>query len=149
MMGYWKDPEFTAEALKGGLYHTGDMGYMNRDGYLFLVDRKADMIISGGENVYPKETENVLYAHPAVFECSVVSAPDKKWGEIVQAVVVLQPGKSATAEELMEFCKERLAGYKCPKRIDFWDTLPKTIIGKISKKDIKNQYWEGHAKRVG
>ena len=149
MMGYWKDPDLTAKALSGGLYHTGDMGYMNRDGYLFLVDRKADMVISGGENVYPKEAENVLYTHPAVFECSVVSAPDKKWGEIVQAVVVLKPGMSATAEELMEFCKERLAGYKCPKKIDFWDALPKTIIGKISKKDIKNKYWEGHAKRVG
>jgi acyl-CoA synthetase (AMP-forming)/AMP-acid ligase II len=148
MMGYWKDPDLTAKALKGGVYHTGDMGYMNRNGYLFLVDRKADMIISGGENVYPKEAENVLYTHPAVFECSVVSAPDKKWGEIVQAVVVLQPGKSATAEELMEFCKERLAGYKCPKRIDFWDTLPKTIIGKISKKDIKNKYWEGCERRI-
>jgi long-chain acyl-CoA synthetase len=149
MMGYWKEPDLTSEALSGGWYHTGDMGYINGDGYLFLVDRKADMIISGGENVYPKETENVLFTHPAVFECSVVSAPDHKWGEIVQAVVVLKPGKSATAEELMEYCKERLAGYKCPKKIEFWDSLPKTIIGKISKKDIKNKFWEGHAKRVG
>lgn len=149
MMGYWKDPEHSAEVLAGGWYHTGDMGYVNDDGYLFLVDRKADMIISGGENVYPKETENVLFTHPAVFECSVVSSPDAKWGEIVQAVVVLKPGMTATAEELIEYCKERLAGYKCPKKVDFWDSLPKTIIGKISKKDIKNKYWESHSRRIG
>lgn len=149
MMGYWKEPALTAEALKGGWYHTGDMGYINDDGYLFLVDRKADMIISGGENVYPKETEDVLATHPAVLECAVVSAPDEKWGEIVQAVVALKPDLSATAEELIAHCKTRLAGYKCPKKVDFWDALPKTIIGKISKKEIKDKFWKGRTKRIG
>jgi long-chain acyl-CoA synthetase len=149
MMGYWKNKKLTNNSIQDGWYHTSDMGYMDKDGYIFLVDRKADMIISGGENVYPKETEDVLIQHPAVFECAVVSAPDGKWGEIVQAVVVLRPGAKATAEELIQHCKERLAGYKCPKQVDFWDSLPKTIIGKISKKDIKNKYWEGHRRRIG
>ena len=91
MMGYWKNPKLTEAVLKGGWYHTGDMGYMDEDGYIFMTDRKADMIISGGENVYPKEVEDIIYQHPAVRECTVVSAPDAKWGEVVQAVVVLNP----------------------------------------------------------
>jgi acyl-CoA synthetase (AMP-forming)/AMP-acid ligase II len=149
MMGYWKNATLTQHSIQDGWYHTSDMGYMDENGYLFLVDRKADMIISGGENVYPKETEDVLVQHPAVFECAVVSAPDPKWGEIVQAAVVLRPGATATGQELIQHCKDRLAGYKCPKQIDFWDSLPKTIIGKISKTDIKNEYWKGHGRRIG
>jgi acyl-CoA synthetase (AMP-forming)/AMP-acid ligase II len=149
MMGYWKNPELTKEVLRGGWYHSGDMGYMDEDGYLFLVDRKADMIVTGGENVYPKETEDVLYEHPAVMEAAVVSAPDEKWGERVQAVVVLKEGQKATAEELIKFCKERLAGYKCPKAVEFWDELPKTPIGKILRKDVKKKFWEGKDRTIG
>ena len=142
MMGYWKNPELTAKALKGGWLHTGDMGMMDEEGYLFLSDRKADMIITGGENVYPAETEDVLYAHPAVRECAVVAAPDEKWGERVQAVVVLKEGFSVTEDELIKHCKNKLAGYKCPKTIEFWDELPKTPVGKILRRDVKKRFWE-------
>jgi acyl-CoA synthetase (AMP-forming)/AMP-acid ligase II len=148
MSGYWKNPELTAKVLKDGWYHTGDMGYMDEEGFLFMTDRKADMIISGGENVYPAEVENVIYQHPSVFECSVVSAPSEKWGEIVQAVVVLKPGAKAKEEEIIEHCKKTLAGYKCPKAVAFWDSIPKTIVGKIIKKDIKAKFWEGKDRMV-
>jgi acyl-CoA synthetase (AMP-forming)/AMP-acid ligase II len=149
MMGYWKNPELTKDVLRGGWYHTGDMGYMDDEGYLFMVDRKADMIVTGGENVYPKETEEALYQHPAVMECGVVSAPDEKWGERVQAVVVLKPGMETTPEALMAHCKANLAGYKCPKNIEIWAGLPKTPIGKIIRKDIKKKFWEGHERTIG
>jgi acyl-CoA synthetase (AMP-forming)/AMP-acid ligase II len=149
MMGYWKNPELTQKALRGGWYHSGDMGYMDEDGYLYLVDRKADMIVTGGENVYPKEVEDVLYGHPAVFMAAVVSAPDKKWGERVQAVVVLKPGQSATEEELISFCRKKLGGYKCPKAVEFWQSIPTTPIGKILRKDVKKKFWEGHVRSIG
>ncbi|MBA3029632.1 MAG: long-chain-fatty-acid--CoA ligase [Desulfobacteraceae bacterium] len=149
MMGYWKNPELTRKALRGGWYHTGDMGYMDEKDYLFLVDRKADMIVTGGENVYPKEVENVLYTHPAVAMAAVVSAPDKKWGERVQAVVVLKENQSATEEEIIEFCKRKLAGYKCPKSITFENTLPTTPVGKILRKDLKKKFWEGQERSIG
>lgn len=148
MMGYWKNPEANKGALIDGWYHTGDIGYMDEDGFLYMTDRKADMIISGGENVYPAEVENVIYQHPSVFECSVVSAPSEKWGEIVQAVVVLKPGAKATEEEIIEHCKKTLAGYKCPKAVAFWDAIPKTVVGKIIKKDIKAKFWEGRDRTI-
>jgi len=137
MMGYWKNPELTAKALKGGWYHTGDMGYLDERGYLFLTDRKSDMIISGGENVYPNEVENAVYTHPAVLECSVVGAPDERWGEIVHAVVVHRAGVVIAPEEIIEHCRQTLAGYKCPKRVTFLDSLPKTAVGKVSRKNVK------------
>lgn len=149
MMGYWKNPGLTAEVLRGGWYHTGDMGYMDDEGYLFLMDRKADMIVSGGENVYPKETEDILYQHPAVAMAAVVSAPDERWGERVQAVVVLKPDRRATEEELVAHCKERLAGYKCPKAVEFWAQLPTTAVGKILRKDVKKKFWEGRERTIG
>jgi len=149
MMGYWKNPELTASTLRGGWYHTGDMGYMDDEGYLFLVDRKADMIVTGGENVYPKETEDVLYQHPAVAMAAVVSAPDERWGERVQAVVVLKPDQQATEEELIAHCKERLAGYKCPKAVEFWPQIPTTPVGKILRKDVKKKFWEGRDRTIG
>ncbi len=149
MKGYWKNEEQTKKTIRNGWFHSGDMGYIDDEGYLFLVDRKADMIVTGGENVYPKETEDVLYEHPAVMECAVVSAPDTRWGERVQAAVVLKVGQRATAKELIEHCKKRLAGYKCPKAIEFWEALPKTPIGKILRKDVKMKFWEGHARRIG
>ncbi len=148
MMGYWKNPELTKEAMRGGWLHMGDMGYMDEEGFLFLVDRKADMIVTGGENVYPKETEDVLYSHPAVMECAVVSAPDERWGERVQAVVVLKAGQTATAEELINYCKIKLAGYKCPKGIEFWASIPKTPIGKIIRKDVKRHFWKGRDRSI-
>ena len=149
MKGYWKNPELTAKVLRGGWLHTGDMGTTDQEGYIYLVDRKADMIVTGGENVYPKETEDVLYEHPGVQECAVVSAPDEKWGERVQAVVVRKENSTVTDKELIAHCKERLAGYKCPKKIDFWQEIPKTPIGKILRKDIKKEYWKGKEKLIG
>jgi acyl-CoA synthetase (AMP-forming)/AMP-acid ligase II len=148
MMGYWNNPELTAVTLRGGWLHTGDMGTIDEDGYIYLKDRKADMIITGGENVYPKETEDVLYGHSAVHECAVVSAPDERGGERVQAVVVLKDGQTVTEEELISHCKSKLAGYKCPKKIEFWDELPKTPIGKILRKDVKKHFWKGRDRSI-
>lgn len=142
MMGYWKNPELTAKVLRGGWLHTGDVGTIDEDGYIYLLDRKADMIITGGENVYPKETEDVLYEHPAVRECAVVAAPDDRWGERVQAVVVLKTGQTTTEAELITHCKSRLAGYKCPKKIEFWDELPKTSVGKILRREVRKHFAE-------
>jgi acyl-CoA synthetase (AMP-forming)/AMP-acid ligase II len=149
MMGYWKNPEMTRQALRGGWYHSGDMGYMDQDGYLYLVDRKADMIVTGGENVYPKEVEDVLYEHPAVSMSVVVSAPDDKWGERVQAVVVRKPGQSVTENEIIDFCRKKLGGYKCPKTVEFWESIPTSPIGKVLRRDVKKKFWEGHARSIG
>ena len=148
MTGYWKNPELTARTLRNGWYHTGDMGYFDDDGYLFLVDRKADMIVTGGENVYPKEVEDVLYQHPAVAMAAVVSAPDPKWGERVQAAVVLKADETVTEQELIAHCKTRLAGYKCPKAIEFCESIPTTPVGKILRKDVKKKYWEGRDRTI-
>jgi acyl-CoA synthetase (AMP-forming)/AMP-acid ligase II len=142
-MGYWNNRKLTQEKIRDGWLHTGDLGKVDEEGYLYLVDRKADMIITGGENVYPTETENILYQHPAIQECTVVSAPDQRWGERVQAVVVLKSDMSVTEEELIAFCKQRLAGYKCPKKIEFWEQIPKSPVGKILRKDVKKKFWEG------
>jgi long-chain acyl-CoA synthetase len=142
MMGYWKNLELTAKALRVGWLHTGDVGTVDEDGYIYLLDRKADMIITGGENVYPKETEDALYEHPAVRECAVVAAPDDRWGEKVQAAVVLKTGQTATEAELITHCKARLAGYKCPKKIEFWDELPKTSVGKILRREVRKHFAE-------
>ena len=148
MLGYWKNPEQTAEALRNGWLHTGDMAFMDRDGYIYIVDRKHDMIISGGENIYPREVEEVIYKHPAVAEVAVVGVPDPAWGESVKAVVVLKPGAKATSEEIIKLCKEHLAGYKKPKSVDFVSSLPKTAIGKILRREVKAPFWKGKSKRV-
>jgi acyl-CoA synthetase (AMP-forming)/AMP-acid ligase II len=124
------------------------MGYLDEEGFLYLTDRKADMIITGGENVYPKEVEDILYQHAAVRECTVVSSPDDKWGETVRAVVVLQKGEKVTEAELITHCKERLAGYKCPKAVSFWDSLPKSAVGKILKKEVKAFFWKDHERKI-
>ena len=147
--GYWKNPELTAEKIRDGWLYTGDVGSVDEEGYLYLVDRKADMIITGGENVYPAETEAVLYRHSAVYECVVVSAPDERWGERVQAVVVLKEGASATEDELIAHCKASLAGYKCPKQVAFWDQIPKSTVGKILRREVKVTFWEGRDKVIG
>ena len=146
--GYWKLPEETNKSIKGGWLYTGDMAVMDEEGYVTIVDRKKDMILTGGENVYSTEVENVLYTHPSVLECAVVGVPDEKWGEAVKGIVVLKPGQKATAEEIIRFCKDRIAHYKAPKSIDFMGALPRTGSGKIQKKGLRDKYWEGYEKKV-
>ncbi len=148
MRGYWKMPKETAETIKNGWLHTGDLGRMDEDGFIFIVDRKKDMIISGGENIYSQEVEDVLYSHPAVLYAAVIGVPDEKWGESVKAILVLRNGMKATAEEIMEHCKVNLAGYKKPKSIEFRDSLPMTGSGKIQKNIIREPYWKGYEKKV-
>ncbi len=147
--GYWQLPEETARAIKGGWLSTGDMAVIDDEGYVTIVDRRKDMIVTGGENVYSTEVENTLYQHSAVMECAVVGVPDEKWGEAVKAIVVLKPGRQATEEELIAFCKERIARYKSPKSIDFLSALPKTGSGKIEKKKLRDRYWPEGEKKVG
>jgi fatty-acyl-CoA synthase len=143
MEGYWRQPEASAEALRGGWFHTGDMATLNEDGYLLVVDRKKDIIVSGGENISSLELEKAILAHPAVLEACVLPVPDEKWGEVPKALVVLKPNAAATESELIEFCRSRLAHYKCPRSFEFLDTLPKTGTGKILKKDLRKKYWQG------
>jgi len=148
MKGYWKMPKETAETIKDGWLHTGDLGRMDEDGYIYIVDRRKDMIISGGENIYSREVEEVLYTHPAVQEAAVVGIPDEKWGESVKAVIVLRKGHTATEEDIINFCKDRLASYKKPRSVEFWDSLPMTGSGKIMKNEIREKYWKGYEKKV-
>jgi acyl-CoA synthetase (AMP-forming)/AMP-acid ligase II len=148
MKGYWNNEALTRERLAGGWLHTGDVGTMDDDGYIYLLDRKADMIVTGGENVYPTEVEAVLYEHPAVQECIVASAPDDKWGERVQAAVVLRQGQQVSEGDLLAFCRDRLANYKCPKRIEFRTTLPKSLVGKLLRKDVRNDFWGGAERQI-
>ena len=138
--GYWKKPEETREAIREGWYHTGDLGYMDDDRYIYIVDRKKDMIISGGENIYSAEVENVLYMHPAISEATVIGVPHEKWVETVKAVVVLKPGAQATEEEIIEFCKKSLASYKKPTSVEFVTELPKTPSGKVLKWKLRETY---------
>jgi len=148
MKGYWNKPELTAQTMDHGWVHTGDMGYMDEDGFLYIVDRKRDMIISGGENIYPREIEEVLYHHPAVREATVIGIPNEKWGEEVKAVIALKTGFKATEEEIIEYCKDKLASFKKPKSVDFMDELPKTGSGKIYKKALRDKYWQGIGRKV-
>ena len=135
--GYWNNPEETAHAIRDGWFHTGDLGYLDEDRYLFVVDRKKDMVISGGMNVYSKEIESVLYRHPAVLEAAVICVPDEKWGEIVTAVIALKPGREASERELVDLCRASLAGYKKPRKVFFLDELPKNPSGKILKRVLR------------
>ncbi|MBU2548913.1 MAG: long-chain fatty acid--CoA ligase [Proteobacteria bacterium] len=146
--GYWKDPELTADTIKNGWLYTRDMGAFDEAGYLYLIDRKSDMIISGGFNIYPNEVENTLYEHPAVFEAAVVGVPDDEWGEAVKAVVVLKPGAEATEAEMIEHCKTRLASYKKPKSVEFVQEIPKNPIGKVLRRLVREPFWKGHGRRV-
>ncbi|MGD9125086.1 MAG: long-chain-fatty-acid--CoA ligase [Desulfarculaceae bacterium] len=147
--GYWNRPQATEEAFSEGWLHTGDLAVINEEGYVNIVDRKKDMIVTGGENVYSTEVEYVLYEHPQVLECAVIGVPDQKWGEAIKAVVVPKPGTQPSQTELIEFVKERLARYKAPKSVDFVGEIPKTGSGKIYKKGLKDQYWQGKNRRVG
>ena len=149
MMGYWERPEETAKALAGGWMHTGDGGYMDEDGYVYIVDRMKDMIISGGENVYSAEVENCIAQHPAVAQCAVIGIPSEQWGETVHAVVMRKPGAEVTPEEIIAFCKERIAGYKCPRSVAIQDEmLPISGAGKILKRELRAPYWEARYRAV-
>jgi acyl-CoA synthetase (AMP-forming)/AMP-acid ligase II len=149
MRGYWNMPEATAEALAGGWMHTGDAGSLDDEGFLYIQDRVKDMIVSGAENVYPREVENALFEHPCVADVAVIGVPDARWGEVVKALVVLRPGKSATEDELIDFCRTRLAGFKRPRSVEFVSDLPRNPSGKVLKKDLREKYWKGHTRRVG
>jgi len=142
MTGYWRDPELTADALVDGWLRTGDMGRMDELGYVYIVDRKRDLIISGGENIFPREVEDVLYAHPAVLEAAVIGVPDATWGESPRAIVVCRPAADVTEQELIAFCRDQLAHYKCPKAVEFRDELPKTPSGKVLKRALRERYRE-------
>lgn len=148
MEGYWKQPELTAEALRNGWLHTGDMAYRDPHGYYFLVDRKKDMIVSGGFNVYPKEVENVLAAHPAVAAAAVIGVPDEKWGEAVKAVVVLRSDAAVTEEALKAAVRDAKGPVNTPKSIDFVTELPLTALGKADKNQLRARYWGGRARRI-
>ncbi len=149
MLGYWNLPDITAETLRDGWLHTGDGGRLDEDGMLYIVDRVKDMIVSGGENVYSAETEQAIYQHPAVAECAVIGIPHESWGEQVHAIVVLKAGESVTEQELIDHCKTLIAGYKCPKSIQFRDEpLPLSGAGKILKKDLRAPFWENRDRNV-
>jgi fatty-acyl-CoA synthase len=149
MAGYWNLPQATANTLgKDGWLRTGDAGYMDSDGYLYIHDRIKDMIISGGENIYPAEVESALCDHPDVAEAAVIGIPDDKWGEAVKAIVVMKPGKSATATDIINFTRERIAGYKTPKTVDFIPALPRNPSGKILRRNLRDPYWVGKDRQV-
>src|SRR5207302_3675641 len=140
MKGYWRQPEATDAVIVDGWFHTGDMALLDSEGYIEVVDRKKDLIISGGENISSIEVEGLLYKHPAVLEAAVVAAPDERWGEVPFAIVVLKSGATATSDELIGFCRERLPHFKCPKRVDFIDVLPRTATGKIQKNLLRERF---------
>jgi acyl-CoA synthetase (AMP-forming)/AMP-acid ligase II len=146
--GYWREPELTAAALVNGRLHTGDLARADERGYLYIVDRKKEMIISGGFNVYPTEIEQALYCHPAIYEACVIGVPDENWGEAIKAVVVLRDDRKASAEELIEHCRGLLADFKKPRSVEFVSELPKNGNGKMARKDVKERYWRGQQRRV-
>lgn len=148
MKGYWRAQEETAKILQDGWLRLGDIAKSDEDGFFYLVDREKDMIVSGARNIYPREVEEVLYSHPSIKEASVISVPNDYWGEAVKAVVVLKPGEKITEEELITYCKQRLASYKKPKSVDFVDSLPKNPGGKILKKKLREQYWKGRDRYI-
>jgi long-chain acyl-CoA synthetase len=148
MSGYWNQPEASAETLRGGWLHTGDIGHLDEHGYLYITDRKKDLIISGGSNIYPREIEEVLLQHAAVSEACVVGVPDNRWGEAVKAVVVLRPDAVADESALIAFCQERIASYKKPKSIEFVSALPKSAYGKVLKRELRDRYWVGKGRSV-
>jgi fatty-acyl-CoA synthase len=145
MEGYWQQPLATAEVLRGGWFHSGDMATINEDGYIRIVDRKKDIIISGGENISSLEIEKALLAHPEVYEAAVIPVPDDKWGEVPKALVVLKPDSTLTEGEILEFCRSRLAHFKCPRSVEVLASLPKTATGKVLKRNLRKKYWDHQA----
>jgi len=148
MKGYYKNSKATEEASRFGWHHTGDVGFKDEDGYFYIVDRKRDMIISGGFNLYPSEIEQVIWSHPAVEDCAVVGVPDEKWGEAVKAIIQMKSGGRATVEELAAYCRERLGGMKTPKSFEIWDQLPRSPVGKVLKRTIRDRFWAGRERNV-
>ncbi len=149
MTGYWNKPDATANTIdEEGWLRTGDAGYLDEDGYVFIHDRVKDMIITGGENVYPAEVENAIFGHPAVADVAVIGVPDERWGEAVKAVVVIQPGAEATPAEIIAWARERIAGFKTPKSVDFIEALPRNPSGKILRRELREPYWAGIERRV-
>lgn len=149
MRGYYRNPEATAEIRQDGWQRTGDVGVLDKDGYLSIVDRKRDMIISGGFNVYPSEIEQLLWAHPAIKDCAVIGIPDEKWGEQVTAVVELKANvKQPDEQEIIQYCKSRLGSVKAPKQVFFWDELPRSPVGKVLKKDIRKVFWQDAGRNI-
>ncbi|WP_339798761.1 long-chain-fatty-acid--CoA ligase [uncultured Marinobacter sp.] len=149
MQGYWNKPEQTREAIRDGWMHTGDAGYMDEEGYLFLVDRIKDMIVTGGENVYSVEVEDVLLQYPDVAQCAVIGVPDETWGERVHAVLVLKDGATLDEQAIVSFCKEQIAGYKCPRSFEVRDEMPMSGAGKLLKYKLKEVHWEGKGRSIG
>jgi fatty-acyl-CoA synthase len=145
MIGYYKDPEATEAAFAGGWFHSGDLAVMHADGYIQIMDRKKDIIISGGENISTVEVESVIYSHPDVQEVAVIPVPDDKWGEVPKAFVVPKPGSEPSAEDIIEFTKSHLARFKAPKYVEFGE-LPKTATGKIQKFKLRDREWQGRAR---
>jgi long-chain acyl-CoA synthetase len=148
MKGYWNIPEATASTVREGWLRTGDAGYLDSDGYLYIQDRVKDMIISGGENIYPAEVQSALFGHPAVADVAVIGIPDPRWGEAVKAIVVVKPGATASAAELIAFSRERIAHFKSPSSIDFVEALPRNASGKLLKRVLRAPYWEGRERQV-
>jgi fatty-acyl-CoA synthase len=145
--GYWEQPEETARCIRNGFFHTGDLAVWDAVGNVHIVDRKKDIIISGGENISSPDIEDTLYRHPAIAECAVIGVPHEKWGETPKAIVVLRPGMSANEADVIAFCRERMAHFKCPTSVDFIEALPRTVTGKLQKFRLREQYWQG-ARRV-
>ena len=148
MLGYWNKPELTAEAVRDGWLHSGDAGYQDEDGFIYVVDRIKDMIISGGENVYSCEVEKALLSHPAVAMCAVIGVPDERWGERVHAVIVRQPDSTVLDSEIIAHCKSLIAGYKCPRTVEFRNALPLSAAGKLLKHVLREPYWRGRGRRI-
>ena len=149
MKGYYNNPAATAEAVKDGWMHTGDAAYQDADGYFFIYDRVKDMIVSGGENIYPAEVENAVFGHPDVADVAVIGVPDDKWGEAVKAVVVLKPGATPNEGSIIEYARQKVAAYKTPKSIDFIDAIPRNASGKILRRELRKPYWVGRERMVG
>lgn len=148
MKGYYKDPEATAEASRFGWHHTGDIGFRDADGYFHLVDRARDLIISGGFNIFPSEIEQVLWSHPCVQDCAVIGVPHEKWGEAVTAIIELKPGHSVSERELIALCKRRLGSIKAPKSVMVWEELPRSVVGKVLKRQIRDAFWSQVNRRI-
>ncbi len=148
MKGYWNKAEATTKSIVDQWFHTGDAGFFDPDGYLYIHDRVKDMSVSGGENIYPAEVENAIFGHPAVADVAVIGVPDPRWGEAVKAIVVRKPGITVTPEEITAWARERIAGYKLPKSVDFTDTLPRNPSGKILRRELRQPYWEGRTRQV-
>ena len=148
MVGYWRKPELTAAIMKEGWMWTGDIATWDEDGYVFIVDRSKDMIISGGENIYSTQVESAIHKHQGVLECAVIGIPDDEWGEAVKAVVVMKPGESATEADIINTARKHLASYQKPKSVDFVDSLPKAPTGKILKRELRDPYWNREERKV-